>query len=737
MVGSNHTDRNARPDEDPIAELSDIMKFDIPDDSSRQDLEIDLENELLGELSQIGDSEHAVGIGAEDEVEFSRDLDSAMQYAFEEDPAEEGLEQTAAAPSVPPELESQLQALLAELGGEDEKVSKQYADEAEIGFDMEPAEAGNADGEEIPHAAIDDDAGQVEDPATAPPPVLSEDELFNDELGRAIASLQPTPAAISQPEYHDEAPEAPEAIEEHYSREPEAWELDAGPDQVLTASEGEEIGDDFGFIPEEFAVDARAMAPEVDTAELPDVIEPLADDLDIPEIDYEAQPHTQADVFGFGSEFDNELDKLDDFDHNVNQYAQAEAEPVLEPADPVLSDPAAAYGSSAAYAERRGEGAAYNDPLHPYPFEDSLPADDDFFAAIPSEEEMDNGGRRRGILIAAVLATVAIAGGAGYFLFGSGGDDADGPALVQADENPIKVKPEDPGGATAPNADKAVYDRVAGTGDVIVPSQESLISTAEEPLNVEEVVSQPRVVLPSSSEPAPAEAVAPKADDRIVPDETAELPAEAEEFVAIEPRRVRTLIVKPDGTLVPREEAAAPAVTEGLRTGTGSDALIAAVGEATAEEDSLSGLARAPAEAAIPAPQPAPRENAAPAPAAEQPAASPAPAPVPAAAPQPATAPEPVATEVAAVPANAAADNVEYWVQVSSQPTRELAQASYNDVARRYGDLITGRAVNIYPAEIEGKGTFYRVRVAGGSRAQANDLCNRLKNAGAGCFVSR
>src|SRR5690606_30726778 len=119
----------------------------------------------------------------------------------------------------------------------------------------------------------------------------------------------------------------------------------------------------------------------------------------------------------------------------------------------------------------------------------------------------------------------------------------DGPALVQADPDPLKVKPENPGGAMAPNADKAVYDRVAGQGESEAPAQQTLITTEEEPIDLAEATAeQPRVVLPGSGEvpaavPAPADDIPPsaddtqasadalvpepaKADDRILPEET-------------------------------------------------------------------------------------------------------------------------------------------------------------------------------------------------------------------------
>jgi hypothetical protein len=45
--------------------------------------------------------------------------------------------------------------------------------------------------------------------------------------------------------------------------------------------------------------------------------------------------------------------------------------------------------------------------------------------------------------------------------------------------------------------------------------------------------------------------------------------------------------------------------------------------------------------------------------------------------------------------------------------------------------------VQIQPAEIPDRGTFYRVRVAGGTREEAVALCERYQAAGGSCFVAR
>ncbi|WP_105424961.1 SPOR domain-containing protein [Neorhizobium tomejilense] len=163
-----------------------------------------------------------------------------------------------------------------------------------------------------------------------------------------------------------------------------------------------------------------------------------------------------------------------------------------------------------------------------------------------------------------VLAGVVILGGFGaYAFFGSsvsgvvsGGE----PVVIAADNEPIKIAPENPGGKTVPNQDKAVYDRVAGVSPKD-PKQRTLISSNEEPIDVVQKTLMPDTLpLEGENDIEPTD-VGETEDPRLLPqDRTAQNNTAAEQQpVTVMPRKVKTMIVRPDGKLV-EQEIAAPAL---------------------------------------------------------------------------------------------------------------------------------------------------------------------------------
>ncbi|MBA3448703.1 MAG: SPOR domain-containing protein, partial [Pseudaminobacter sp.] len=362
--------------------------------------------------------------------------------------------------------------------------------------------------------------------------------------------------------------------------------------------------------------------------------------------------------------------------------------------------------------------------------------------------------QRRGMMIAAIVGGVAILGGIGAFAMASGeGDGLGTPAMIKADAGPVKVKPKNPGGTTVPNQDSKVYNSVAGTGAGGDPTQEKLLTSVEEPVELPAPETPVVDSAPAASEPAPANqlagsAPAPadelpgvatvgKSEDRIEQVLQDTSPDNTVEVAAVAPRKVRTMIVKPDGTLVAREDPT-PAVAE-TPAATASESVkdpVASAPESTGTVPSAAG-----ATFAAPAGDEAAAPETAAAPAAPAPSSS-TPSSVPIAPARPSDQPVDIVGEVkgdqvaSISPAPTTAAGA-WSMQIASQPSEAAAQSSYQDLVSRYGGVLEGRPANIVKAEIAGKGTFWRVRVPAGSRNDAINLCESYKSAGGNCFVSK
>ena len=175
---------------------------------------------------------------------------------------------------------------------------------------------------------------------------------------------------------------------------------------------------------------------------------------------------------------------------------------------------------------------------------------------------------RSGTVIAAAMVGIVVLSGIGYYLWNHTSlnkvASSSEPRIILADKEPAKVVPEDKGGQSVPNQDKAVYDKVAGA-NTEDPKQKTLISSAEVPVDVVQKTLAPEVgsdapVQPSATETADTQ------DNRLLPAAAQATPAAATSQVqqpTIAPRKVKTMILRSDGTLVQRDDgpASAPAVT--------------------------------------------------------------------------------------------------------------------------------------------------------------------------------
>ena len=506
----------------------------------------------------------------------------------------------------------------------------------------------------------------------------------------------------------------------------------------------------------------QAAAPDIETLDVSESAQVLADDLDIPDLDF-GDVSTSASIYDdLDGEFSQAMEDIS-FDDSASRAGWTAA-PAARPALPAASyeePPQAAYFEQPDARWEQQASVA----------DDSLDFDSELesaitMAAFDNQQPAVRPARRRGMMAAAVVAGVAVIGGLGVFGMSYFGEGSDGPVVVRADVDPMKVRPENPGGTTVPNQDSEAYQRVAGGASDAAPEQSELISTTEEPVDLaaRDTEAEAEAALPPAisdgtveADEALAPAMQPKSEERVAATEEAE-PQTVEDLL-VTPRRVRTMIVRPDGSLVAREEpAAAPAAdapSVDANAATSSAPSVAAAipslapaGQPLPGEEAADAQALATDEDAGPvvdtpdtvAVVPSQRRE----PTAESQPARVAAAPAPVQQPQPVVQQPAPAAPIAATPASApaaaapsGAASSEWSMQIASQPTADSAQATYQDLARRYGGVLEGRGVNIVRADIAGKGTYYRVRIPASNRDEAIQLCTRYKSAGGSCFVSR
>ena len=372
--------------------------------------------------------------------------------------------------------------------------------------------------------------------------------------------------------------------------------------------------------------------------------------------------------------------------------APARAVPAPPPAQPYEPEPDA-YASTD-FSHIVEEAAAYDHSGH----------DASYVEAAPRRS-------RKGLITVAAVFAAAAVGVTGMLMMRSQTTTrASGePPVVKADAAPMKVQPQAPGGTEIPNINKQLYER--GAQD----TQTRIVSREEQPIDVRQAA---RDAAPSAS-PSPG------------PGGLAS--------VLGEPRRVRTVSIKPDGTVIPPESAPAPRAAATLAVP--APPPVPPVAVRPAAPAPAPALATAPSTSAAAAPPAAPRldprttstpQARAPEPARQ--AAAPAPATPAAATPEA----KPQTRVAAATPPEApkpAAAAGGYSVQLGVRTSEDEARAAFRQLQQKFSDL-GGRSPTVQQAESNGK-TIYRVRVSGMGKDDATGLCERLKASGGQCFVAR
>lgn len=311
--------------------------------------------------------------------------------------------------------------------------------------------------------------------------------------------------------------------------------------------------------------------------------------------------------------------------------------------------------------------------------------DDDF------DDRSSSGGRSGFFTIVAVLC-LAVVGTAGAFAYRSlfAGDGQ--ARVILADPNPKKIV-----SAAVDNFSQSAPDRPD-------PGQsERVVSHEERPLNPQGMAAaSPRIVFPGDNGPPP------------IPNNATALAPVNPPTASSDPKRVRTLTIKPEQPPDPFAQAQSARVASAGGLPTGSTSATRSAGPR-----SNAPPPPAPAEAGDPPLQLVP-QGAAPA---DPPTAS-----LASVGSRPA--------RVAPTPSAAAVAAGNFFVQVSAQRSEEDAQTTFRAVQTKYPSQLGGRELVVRKKDLAEKGTFYGVQVGPfASRDEAVKLCESLKSAGGACMI--
>lgn len=324
----------------------------------------------------------------------------------------------------------------------------------------------------------------------------------------------------------------------------------------------------------------------------------------------------------------------------------------------------------------------------------------DDFVQDTAESERDLRSRSRLMPVGIALVILAAFGGVVWYAFsdpGAAPDRQQTVELIQADPDPVKTKPENPGGLQVEHQDKLILNP-----DPEKPQVERLLPPPEAPLPL---ASGTNATAGETSGENGAETPAAGAD-------------ETEDRIASLLRDEREKSAEQAETAT---ESAAETATSTVTAGAAATAAVgnAAVDDARARAESETATPRA--APAIPAAPPVTPKPVAPV-VAEAPKAPAAKAPAPKA-----------AAQVAQVPTDSG-----YVLQLASLRSEELARQEWTRIQNGNKGLLGQMKAIVERAEIDGIGTRYRLQTGPfPTKATAQDLCAQLKAAKQDCLVKR
>jgi hypothetical protein len=382
---------------------------------------------------------------------------------------------------------------------------------------------------------------------------------------------------------------------------------------------------------------------------------------------------------------------FDQSDFELDQYSQPQAAPNAQAyayQQPAHGAQAGSYDNQAYaddYYDDNGQG--YDDQGYGQPERLNYP---------PVEKNRS----RKGLLaMGAVVGAIVIGGGGAYLFSGTSVGAGGEPPLVVANTEPVKVEPQNPGGVEIPNQNKQIYERAQ-------QSETKVVNREEQPVDVGQAV---------RNNGGGAVADATGATGHGAPRQNS--------LNLGEPRKVRTVTIRPDGTV----SGAAHEAPAARSNGPAPIPTLALPEAAQASAPQMTSAQPRPAAATPVAAAAAPKPTLA----AATPTAAPAtPAPQRVASAQPVAIAPAQTTPEATTTATGG-----FSVQLGLANSEGAAETAFSSYQRKYSDL-EGMPSLIRKAEVNGN-TIYRVRVGPMSRDEASSLCSKLQGQGGQCFVAK
>jgi hypothetical protein len=311
--------------------------------------------------------------------------------------------------------------------------------------------------------------------------------------------------------------------------------------------------------------------------------------------------------------------------------------------------------------------------------------------SFDAEDEVNGRGRRMRNRLLVLAAVVVVLGGAAW-AWTSSHRAPDGPVpVIAADTTPEKVKPEDEGGMQVPNQNVEILNGQSATAEqpaVLPPPEQPVAPPTGETTDQANAAPQAPAVTdaPKPAEPAPAvtasESAAPTVDAPAIPSVSAPEPGQT----AAAPTPVVPEPQPQQAAPAPAEEAPAPATA-----------------------------AEKPAEPAAPAPA-----------ASTAKAAEPAPAPKA----------ETQTAAVAAAPSVAPTAGGNARIQLAAVKSEALARSEWAKLQKAHPALLGGLTLNVQSVDKSGT-KLYRIQAGPLTKAQAKDLCTKLKAEKQDCLVAK